>query len=121
MIIFLTLINILISFLNLYISISVFFNFKKPFDILNILIIPIFVFEIISTIGYIFSNSMQSIAPTILVLLGNNIFVNIFYIFISNVFIIGRIKINDNFLKIYRTLLTIYLIFTSLFTLLLYL
>ena len=113
MIIFLTLINILIAFVKLYISISVFFNFKKPFDILNILIIPIFVFEIITTIGYIFSNSMQSI--------GNNIFVNIFYIFISNVFIIGRIKINDNFLKIYRTLLTIYLIFTSLFTLLLYL
>lgn len=121
MIIFLTIFNILIAFAKIYISISVFFNFKKPFNILNKLIIPIFIFEIISTLGYIFSNSMETIAPTILVLLGNNIFVNIFYIFISNIFIIGRIKINDHFLPIYRTLLTIYLIFTSLVTLLLYL
>ena len=119
MLIFLTLINILIAFTKLYVSVSVFFNFKKPFDILNNLIIPILIFEIIST--YMFSNSIQNIAPTILVILENNVFANIFYIFINNVFIIGRIKINDNFLPIYRTLLTIYFIFTSIFTILLYL
>ena len=121
MLIFLTLINILIAFTKLYVSVSVFFNFKKPFDILNNLIIPILIFEIISTTASMFSNSIQNIAPTILVILENNVFANIFYIFINNVFIIGRIKINDNFLPIYRTLLTIYFIFTSIFTILLYL
>lgn len=114
---------IVIAYLKIYLGISKLLNFKFPFNKLNILIVPILIFEILSILLFIIWPNLYMFSPAIIHFVGNSLKIfhfNLFaivYILINTLLIITTIGLNDYFKPIYNLVLAIHFILSALFTL----
>ncbi|WP_066900435.1 hypothetical protein [Streptobacillus notomytis] len=119
---FLILLVIIIAYIKIYISISKFFRLKYPFNVLDVLIVPILLFEIITILIFMVNPNLANIAPAIIHFVGNSFpilhfnFYAIIYLIINILLIITNLGLSDNFIPIHNFILLLHFIFSSIFT-----
>ncbi|CAM3113519.1 hypothetical protein [Streptobacillus ratti] len=119
---FLILITILIAYIKIYIGISKFFRLKYPFNSLNLLVIPILLFEIIAIILFMINPNLANIAPTIIHFVGNSFtilhfnFYTIVYLIINILLIVTNLGLSDDFIPIHNFVLLLHFIISAIFT-----
>lgn len=120
-------INFILAFLKLFIAFSKFFNLKKTYNIIDKLIIPILIFEIITILLYLFLPSAIISIPTMIHFITYSIRIfnislfTFIYIIINTTLIITTLGLSDDFIPIYNLILFFHFTLSSIFTLLLFL